>query len=327
MDKSGRLLIIAAAAFAMLFLAGCTIPDLTEKGNLPKNLSVVQVPLPLPPTPLPPQQPHSPSTPSIVFLNVGMGESTLLVSSQGAILIDAGPDIDAVALRSALSYYGVSKLGLVAITRPTKEHYGGLRMIYSAFQVPRVITSGAQGDLDYNNLTLELAKNKVALEDVAQGWSENVSGFELTVLNPPANATIGANDARDSLVLLVKKDGVCALLMSDTQGAGGTPENPGTVFGGVESTIASMPSVKNCQILRVGDYASANTASFQLLDAMKPKYAIISVGQNSNDLPSQVAITRLQLRNISVFRTDIAGDVLVVAGQNNSFVVKGSNAG
>gem|GEM_PF-3395856 len=309
-----------------LLFFGCTIPDLTEKGNVAPGKQAGQPQIPPKAPSLPPLPQSEPvKLPTIAFLDVGNGEATLFLSQGKAILVDAGPDPDAKALRAALAKYGVKELELVAITRPTDKHYAGLSKLTPGFGIKRVITNGATDGQEYKKLLAQLSKNKVALEDVSYGWSEKIAGFDILVLNPPKGEALGASDAKDSLVLLVKKGPICALLMSDAQASGAIGSEGGTVFGGVEARLAADQKTKGCQILRVGDSGSGNTASFQLLESTRPKYAVISVGNNGQGLPAPVTLERLALRNVSVYRTDTGGDILVFE-QNQTYSVAKSKA-
>ncbi|MFA5106082.1 MAG: hypothetical protein WC506_03920 [Candidatus Micrarchaeia archaeon] len=322
MDKM-KLFLLIAALLAFSVMQGCIIPDLTESGNVPKE-PVQAAPVPQQAAAANATVPATPQAqmPDIAFISTGMGESTLLLSDSGAVLVDAGQDPDAAAVISVLAKYQVKKISMLVITRPTAPHYAGAATIAKGFSVPWVVTNGATGNDAYKEMIVGFTKKRIIVEDAYLGWSQTVAGWEVRALNPQrVPGEIVTDAAKDSMVLQVRKGGLCAILMSDAEGSGSSSPDAGTVFGGAESKIAAMPGIEGCQILRVGAYGSGNAASLQLLNMMKPKYGIVSVGINSDGLPQEAALERMRIANMTVFRTDKQGTILAYA-KNGSIEVK-----
>ncbi|HQT45207.1 MAG TPA: MBL fold metallo-hydrolase, partial [Candidatus Micrarchaeota archaeon] len=252
MDKT-QIFLLISVLFIFSIMQGCIIPDMTESGNSPKPPQVAAPE----PTPSPeagaPAAPAAVEKPIMAFISVGMGESTLLLSDNGSILVDAGPDPDAASVIDVLSKYGVKKIDMLVITRPTPGHYAGAPAIIKGFSVPWIVENGASGPDDYNSMIVDATKNRIMVEDAYLGWAQTVDGWELKALNPQRSPD-GAitNISKDSIVLMAKKDGACAILMSDTEGSGSGAPDAGTAFGGTEAKIAALPGIEGCQILRVG---------------------------------------------------------------------------
>ena len=74
----------------------------------------------------------------------------------------------------------------------------------------------------------------------------------------------------------------------------------------IESAL--LPDI---EVLSVGHHGSATSTHELLLDAVTPEAAVISVGENSYGHPAEETLARLKARDISVFRTDIYGNITV----------------
>ena len=72
-----------------------------------------------------------------------------------------------------------------------------------------------------------------------------------------------------------------------------------------------------CDVYMAGHHGSANSSSEKLLQAMKPKYTVISCGADNNyGPPAQSAMRRLKAIGTKIFRTDAQGTI--VATSNGS---------
>jgi competence protein ComEC len=68
---------------------------------------------------------------------------------------------------------------------------------------------------------------------------------------------------------------------------------------------------ENVDILKVSHHGSEAATSDELLDLLKPKMAVISVGKNNRfGHPRGEVLERLNKRNIEIKRTDIDGEVV-----------------
>jgi competence protein ComEC len=69
----------------------------------------------------------------------------------------------------------------------------------------------------------------------------------------------------------------------------------------------------HADVLKVGHHGSAYSSSLQFIAAVRPKYAVISVGRyNMFGHPAPSTIETLQHFGVGVFRTDESGAVIVV---------------
>jgi competence protein ComEC len=63
-------------------------------------------------------------------------------------------------------------------------------------------------------------------------------------------------------------------------------------------------------LLKIAHHGSATSSTTEFLSAVRPKYAVISVGaHNAFGYPQQQVLARLEQSNIATYRTDAHGAV------------------
>lgn len=254
---------------------------------------------------LPQAEDGSPAPPPhglrVTVLDVGQGDAILLQPrSAPAVLVDGGPPEDEIAskLRSA----GVESLGAVVVTHEQSDHSGGVGELLGRFSV---------GELLYARLGRDLRRESkasgVRAERLAAGDVVDSGGLRLAVLWPPAELLAdplgGADPNGQALVLLARWRRFTMLLTADAE-AGEVPIDPGPV-----------------DVLKVAHHGSEDPGLDALLDRTSPRLAVISVGEgNSYGHPAPGTLAELASHEISMLRTDEAGNIVIDADKD-SFVV------
>ena len=108
-----------------------------------------------------------------------------------------------------------------------------------------------------------------------------------------------------SLVCLIKSATGNILLTGDTESDS-------------EQKILAWKEILQSQILMLGHHGSLTSSSPDFLQAVSPKYGLISVGKDNHfDHPSPIILNRLRSQNIDFLRTDMIGAIwLRNEGQN-----------
>jgi len=130
-----------------------------------------------------------------------------------------------------------------------------------------------------------------------EGDEFDMGGAKVDVLFPPREWPLGPQPKNnDSMVLQVSYGETSVLLEGDAEKA-------------VEKRIASLHHPK-ADLLKVGHHGSATSTTPEILQSVKPSFAVISVGfRTSFGLPKLDVLQRLQSAGVHVYRTDLNGAV------------------
>lgn len=239
---------------------------------------------------------------SVHFLDVGKADAIYLHSGEVDILIDAGD----VALSDQAAEYlkrrGVERLDLVVATHPDKDHIGGMAAVLNAFPVERFLTcdlpQSCVPDTDcYRAMQAALAEKEIPVQLAQPGDTLRLAGLSLEILGPARQYEDSNNN---SVVLRLIFGADTFLFMGDAEKE-------------AEADLLASGRDLRAQLLKVGHHGSKSSTTEALLQAVRPSYAVISVGEDSNDLPKKSVLRRLADFDTSIYRTDINGDVIAVS--------------
>jgi competence protein ComEC len=129
-----------------------------------------------------------------------------------------------------------------------------------------------------------------------EGEALDFGGSRIEVLAPPHDWKIAERPRNDdSLVLWVTLGETSALLAGDIERR-------------IERRVAEH--LPESELLKIAHHGSATSTSLELLDAVQPKFASISVGfRSSFGHPKPEVLARLAERGVRTYRTDTMGAV------------------
>jgi competence protein ComEC len=255
----------------------------------------------------------------ITFLDVGQGDAAVVEAPGGDVAVidgggafDDGFDPGARIVEPFLRARGITRLALVALSHPHPDHLNGLRRIVQRFPVGALWTSGDDGhNPEYAHL---LALARAHGTPTPRPAPTALGPSRLTPLGPFVADGAGAesigpppglsvNDA--SLVLRVVFGGRSVLFPGDLE-ADGEGELIGRRATG--QAIAA-------DILKVPHHGSRTSSSDELLEAVAPHLAVMSLGwRNHFHFPAPEVVARYEARGATVRRTDRDGAVTVTLG-------------
>lgn len=238
---------------------------------------------------------------SVSFIDVGQADSILVKEKDKNILIDAGNNVDGPKLVSYLKSLGIASFDYVIATHPHEDHIGGMDDIINNFTIhnfymPDAITT---------TKTFEDVLDALESKNIAAHIPTKNETFTLD--QTQAKVLYVGSDERDlnntSIVLKLEFNNISFLLMGDASKK-------------VEEQLDSK-NLKS-DVLKVGHHGSKTSTSKEFLEAVNPKYAVISVGKENNyHHPSSPTLKSLANKNITVYRTDEDGTITMLTDGTN----------
>ena len=236
------------------------------------------------------------------FLDVGQGDSTLVVTPSGRqMLIDGGPDGDVTSQRLAgLLPGGDRSLDVVLMTHLDADHSLGLLGVLDRFAVGAVLTGPHSMDSAIRpQWEQALERNGVTPVEVSAGHGIVLEeGVELEVLNPVPGRLFGDTN-NDSVAVRLVYGSTSVLLAADME------ED-------AELRLVNAGPIISSTVLKAGHHGSATSTTQQFLDAVGPAVAVVSAGlDNQYGHPAPDVLERLEasLGAQNVYRTDLQGTI------------------
>ena len=225
----------------------------------------------------------------VYFLDVGQGDSTLIVTPEGTqVLVDGGPRaMDAVrALGGRLPFWDRA-LEMVVLTHPDEDHFRGLVEVVDRYGVGLVLENGGSSE---NPLFLEWRRRlqERDLKAVSAFSGQTIALGEATtleVLNPPLTPLRGTGSDRNNnaVVLRLAYGGVSFLLTADVEAV-------------AEGRLLQGGAPLRSTVLRVAHHGSRTSTTTEFLTAVNPVAAVISAGaDNPHGHPHPEVTDRLEL--------------------------------
>ena len=241
----------------------------------------------------------------VTAIDVGQGDSILIVFPEGhTLLVDAGGlpgwvhselDMGEDVVSPYLWERGISHLDYVALTHAHADHMGGMAAVLRNFR-PKELWLGVDAHTpELRQLLGEAAALGIPVTERREGGQLQIDGAAIRVLAPPIDLGLqrGRND--ESLVLKISYRKTSALLEGDAERA--TEEH----------LVDENPQA---DLLKIGHHGSSTSTIPELLRAVHPGFAVISVGsRNVYGHPRRDVLERLEDDGVRTYRTDLNGAV------------------
>ena len=230
-------------------------------------------------------------------LDVGQGQCVLLSSDGDYTLVDCGSgnswyDPGETASQH-LRAMGCWKLDRVILTHYDSDHVSGVRSLLARMDVDTLLVPELTDDGGTGDEILELARARgVTVRTVEAQTDIPLDRALLTVFPPVGDG--GGNE--QGLSVLASAGGKALLITGDMDAA-------------TEQKLLDTYNLPDIEVLVVGHHGSKYSTSNDLLDALSPETACISVGSNRYGHPADETLRRLAEHGCAIYRTDLQGSI------------------
>ncbi|OPX62979.1 MBL fold metallo-hydrolase [Methanoregula sp. PtaB.Bin085] len=236
----------------------------------------------------------------VYFLDVGQGDSSVILFQDKVILIDAGEVDYGNRVVSDLENLGVTRINLLVATHPHSDHIGGMQKVLTRFPVGKVLDSGIPSSSSlYGQFLRTVDEKHIPYITPKRGQTIDIDpSLRIVVLSPPEQQ-IGDSINTNSVVLRVSYGTVNLLFAGDA-----TTE--------AEDVMIRSGLPLDADVLKVSHHGSSDASSAAFLRRVDPEVAVISLGRdNDYGHPHRETLGGLDSIGALVLRTDRDGTVCV----------------
>lgn len=241
-------------------------------------------------------RPYMDNNTYIYYIDVGQGDSILVVTPHlnKIILIDTGGIVSFnknyksnIVKNKTIPFFrriGINKVDYLFFTHGDYDHAGEANELLSNFCVKKVFIN--KGNI--NNI-----EKKINNKEVLRLKNFVIDNIKVNSLNN----NVFNNENDDSTILLFNIYDYKFLFMGDASIK-------------TEEYLLNNYILPNVDILKVGHHGSYTSTSTDFIKVIKPKYSVISVGENNMYKHPNKSVLDI-LDNTKLFRTDVDGTIEV----------------
>ncbi len=239
------------------------------------------------------------------FLDVGQGSATLVSYGENGILIDTSEADYSKRLTDYIDSCGVKTLDYVVASHPHSDHIGGMDDIINKYPIGTFIMPELSGintptTRVYEKMLTALAENEVNVELSETGKVYKVKdGISFQTIGPCEQVS-DLNDM--SVMVRLSVNGTSFMVLADAEKQE------------LSSVYEAYPNLDyKADVLAMGHHGSSTSLHDDFLDAVDADVAVISCGRdNKYGHPHREALQYVKEEKITLYRTDIDGDVVFV---------------
>ncbi len=248
---------------------------------------------------------------TVYFWDVGQGDAILIRAGEKHVLIDGGPEGIDNTLLGYLWSVNVTHIDFMIATHPHEDHIAGLpAVLTSNITVATVLYNGHNYTSQICQQFLNLAQQHNLTVACRNQFYPLTSIVNFTILNPTQPFELSSsNPNTNSIVLKLQVTNGSFLFMGDATTA-------------AEQKMLDAGLNLQSDVLKIGHHGSNTSTSQAFLDAVNPRYAVISAGLNNQyGHPHSETIQKLEAKSVTYYVTFESGTRIFIAGGTAIIVV------
>ncbi|OGH37848.1 MAG: hypothetical protein A3B44_01245 [Candidatus Levybacteria bacterium RIFCSPLOWO2_01_FULL_38_21] len=255
----------------------------------------------------------------IIFCDVGQGDGIFIrTASNKNFLIDAGSDEKIIGCLERHLPFWERNISVAFLSHPHLDHFAGFNYVVKRYNLISFATEDLNNkSASFQGLLSQIKDKGLKVQYLLAGDSfKTKDGARFLVLGPTKdyiqktspNGQIGESKESASLVILLSYGSFTSIFTGDSQATG--------------LSEAISGSIQNIKIFGVPHHGSKTGLNSEILNKLKPSYAIISVGKNNKyGHPNAFTLDLLNKFNIKILRTDKNGDIEIIS-DGKSFKIR-----
>jgi len=240
----------------------------------------------------------------IIFMNVGQGDATLIVTPNGRqLLIDGGlyPSVLNDQLGRQIPFWD-REIDMMVATHPDADHVSGLVEVFDRYAIGRLITDGeGLGESPiYDEVLLAAETANTPIHPAKAGEMIHLdAGVRLEVLHPGDSLDMESRNENSVSMRLVY--GSFTFLFT-----GDAEDRAEREMLATELPLQSL-------VFKAGHHGSGSSSTLPFLEAVRPQIIVVSAGvDNRFGHPHPEMLARAEAIGAAVLRTDELGTIEVI---------------
>lgn len=267
--------------------------------------------------------PPSPNVPeeakrfSVNVLDVGQGDSILVLADGHSLLIDAGEAEYSDEVISFLKASGVEHLDYIIGTHPHSDHIGGMAKIIRSVGADKIIVPKLPDSMVPTTVTYEKFLNavkdsggKLTAAKAGKVYElAEIDGKKVTItILTPVEGKVYDDLNNYSVSARIDYGSISWLFTGDLSEDG-------------EKDLVESGADIDTTAYKVAHHGSSGASCSSFLKEVTPSMAVISCGKdNSYGHPTDAALTRIEKYTDRIYRTDLLGTISVYSDGKKLYI-------
>ena len=261
------------------------------------------------------------------FIDIGQGDSILIMVDGKAILIDTGISAEKENLDAYLDSCGVTELEYFIATHPDSDHIGAAAHVVENYKINNIILSPKEHTTKTYEKFITAIETKIDNGEILEenvsladgdliGSSVYVGELEMKILGPVDPDEFSKSDNNNPSVVIMARWGNNKVLLT------GDAEKEAEL-----QLVEEYGNQLKCDVLKVGHHGSHSSTHpadpddgivYGFLHYVQPTMAVISCGEgNDYGHPHKETMDELAEYEVEVLRTDLLGSIVLVSDGTN----------